>query len=91
MSYYQKNALVQFRVDENVKREAEKYIKICGFDMPTAIRTFLHMVIYAKGMPFPVTSKMPTAFKGEEEERELVENEAEEGYNKGGGQNYDSI
>ena len=48
------SALIQVRVDENVKNKADALFADLGFDTPTAIRIFLNQAIRRKGLPFDV-------------------------------------
>ena len=46
------NTLVQFRVDENIKKEASAIYEELGLDLSTALRMFLARSIKEGGIPF---------------------------------------
>lgn len=46
------NALVQFRVEEEVKKEATALFEELGLDLSTALRMFLVRSIKEGGIPF---------------------------------------
>ena len=48
------STLIQVRVDDNFKKEADKLFAELGFDTPTAIRIFLKRALDYKGIPFDV-------------------------------------
>ena len=48
------NSLIQVRVDEGVKRDADALFSRLGFDTPTAIRMFLKQALLQHGLPFHV-------------------------------------
>lgn len=52
-----KQALIQFRIDEEMKAEVIKIFETLGLDMPAALRMFLARCIIERGLPFEV--KMP--------------------------------
>ena len=54
-------ALIQIRIDEEVKRKADNLFADLGFDTPTAIRIFLNQAIRREGMPFEVAKSAPNA------------------------------
>jgi addiction module RelB/DinJ family antitoxin len=49
-------ALIQVRVDAELKKEAEALFNGMGLDTSTAVRVFLKQVITQKGIPFAITS-----------------------------------
>ncbi|MDR0764055.1 MAG: type II toxin-antitoxin system RelB/DinJ family antitoxin [Synergistaceae bacterium] len=55
------SALIQVRLDESVKREADALFADLGLDTPTAIRIFLNQAIRHEGMPFEVAKPRPNA------------------------------
>ena len=55
------NALIQVRVDDSLKKEADALFTDLGFDTPTAIRIFLKQAIKQHGLPFEVTQHVPNA------------------------------
>jgi len=54
-------ALIQVRIEEEVKRKADALFADLGFDTPTAIRIFLNQSIRREGMPFEVAKPQPNA------------------------------
>jgi DNA-damage-inducible protein J len=48
-------ALIQVRVDAELKKEAEALLKDMGLDTPTAIRLFFKQVITKRCIPFAIT------------------------------------
>ena len=55
------NALIQVRVDDELKQEADKLFTDLGFDTPTAIRIFLKHAIKRQGLPFEVSKFSPNS------------------------------
>lgn len=55
------NALIQVRVDDELKREADELFTDLGFDTPTAIRIFLKHAVKRHGLPFEVGQPIPNA------------------------------
>jgi len=53
------NSLIQVRVDENLKNEADNLFTDLGLDTPTAIRIFLKQSIRQHGLPFQVNQFIP--------------------------------
>jgi addiction module RelB/DinJ family antitoxin len=49
-------ALIQVRVEAELKKEADAVLNDLGLDASTAIRVFLKQVIAQKGIPFAITS-----------------------------------
>lgn len=49
-----KQSLIQFRVDKNLKIDAEDICKQLGIDLPTVLRMCLRQLIMQKGIPFSV-------------------------------------
>jgi DNA-damage-inducible protein J len=47
--------LIQFRVNENIKREADAIFSGMGLDTQTALRIFLYKAVRKRGMPFNLT------------------------------------
>jgi len=54
-------ALIQVRVDEDMKHKADALFADLGLDTPTAIRIFLSQSIRREGMPFEVAKPQPNA------------------------------
>lgn len=55
------NALIQVRVDDSLKKDADALFSDLGLDTPTAIRIFLKQAIKRNGLPFDVTQPVPNA------------------------------
>lgn len=49
------NSLIQVRVEEELKQQADRLFTKLGIDTPTAVRLFLKQCIMRHGIPFPVT------------------------------------
>lgn len=49
------NSLIQVRVEDALKKEADELFTDLGFDTPTAIRIFLKLAVKRRGLPFEVT------------------------------------
>ena len=43
---------ISIRIDEDLKRKANKVFAIMGLDMTSAIKLFLHQTILENGLPF---------------------------------------
>ena len=50
----QKQSLIQFRIDQNFKQEAEEICEQLGTDLPTVLRMCLKQMVLQRGIPFPV-------------------------------------
>lgn len=50
------NSLIQVRVEDELKQQADTLFTTIGIDTPTAIRLFLKQCIMRHGIPFPVTA-----------------------------------
>ncbi|MDR2903859.1 MAG: type II toxin-antitoxin system RelB/DinJ family antitoxin [Clostridiales bacterium] len=55
------SALIQVRVEYDLKRDADELFSDLGFDTPTAIRIFLKHAIKRRGLPFEVGQSVPNA------------------------------
>ncbi len=53
--------LIQVRVDDALKREADSLFADLGLDTSTAIRIFLKHAVKRRGMPFDVAQPTPNA------------------------------
>lgn len=51
------NALIQFRVDKELKNEADKFFKELGLDLGTAIKLFLKQSVNKQAIPFAITTQ----------------------------------
>lgn len=47
-------AIVQFRVDDNLKNDATKLFESLGVDLSTALRSFLKRSVVVGGFPYPM-------------------------------------
>ncbi|MDQ0428827.1 DNA-damage-inducible protein J [Planomicrobium stackebrandtii] len=73
-----KKAIVQVRVDEDVKVQAMKVLNDLGMDTSTAVNIFLRQVIAENGLPFQPTKARfnEQTMKAIEESDEMVKSEA---------------
>lgn len=55
------NTLIQVRVEDSLKKDADALFSDLGLDTPTAIRIFLKQAIKRNGIPFDVAQPMPNA------------------------------
>lgn len=55
------NTLIQVRVEDSLKKDADALFSDLGLDTPTAIRIFLKQAIKRHGLPFEVTQPTPNA------------------------------
>lgn len=55
------NTLIQVRVEDSLKKEAEALFSDLGLDTPTAIRIFLKQAIKRNGLPFDVAQPVLNA------------------------------
>ena len=51
------NALIQFRVDKELKNEADKLFKELGLHLGTAIKLFLKQSVNKQAIPFAITTQ----------------------------------
>ena len=49
-------AIIQLRVDDNLKEQATFVYEQLGIDLSTAIRMFLKRSVMVNGIPFPMTT-----------------------------------
>ena len=47
-------AQVNFRIDDDVKTEAEALFARLGMNLSTAVNIFIHQALYHRGLPFTV-------------------------------------
>ena len=52
-------AQVNFRIDDETKREADALFKRLGMNMSVAITVFLNQAIQTQGIPFPIQAATP--------------------------------
>lgn len=53
------NTLIQVRVEDSLKRDADTLFSDLGLDTPTAIRIFLKQALKWHGLPFEVVQSKP--------------------------------
>lgn len=46
---------LSIRIEEKMKRDANKTLKALGLDMSTAVKMFLNQVVIEQGIPFKLT------------------------------------
>lgn len=63
------STVVQFRIDSELKTEAQNIFENLGLDLATAIRIFLKRSIKDKGIPFSMNEKTTENFVSLEEGR----------------------
>ena len=51
------NALIQFRVDKELKNESDKLFKELGLDLGTEIKLFLKQSVNKQAIPFAITTQ----------------------------------
>ena len=51
------NVLIQFRVDKDLKNEADKLFKELGLDLGTALKLFLKQSVNEQAIPFAITTQ----------------------------------
>lgn len=49
-----KASTLNIRIDPQLKADAEKILRELGLSIPDAVRVFLHSVVNARGIPFPM-------------------------------------
>ena len=52
-----KNSVIQIRIDQETKTEAEKVIKDMGLTFSSAIQMFLRQIIQKQEIPFTIESR----------------------------------
>lgn len=55
------SSTITVRVDDQIKKKANKIFKEVGMDMSTAINIYLKQVIRSNGIPFPVSADVPNS------------------------------
>ncbi len=50
-----KSSIIQIRVDEDLKRDADALFRDLGLDLASATRLFLRQAVIHEGIPFPIT------------------------------------
>ena len=71
---------IQFRVDNQTKKNTKKILDDLGMDMSTAIKLYLRQIIRQKGIPFPLRTSNDLTIQEENEILQAAE-EAKRGIN----------
>ena len=73
---------VSFRIDTDLKNEANALFESLGMTLTTAFNVFLRQAVREKGMPFAVTTVVPNkeTMKALKETREIINNPNSKGY-----------
>ncbi len=73
---------VSFRIDTDLKNEANALFESLGMTLTTAFNIFLRQAVREKGMPFVVTTVVPNkqTLKAIEETKEIMNNPNSKGY-----------
>ena len=66
------SALIQFRVDEQLKTEATAILEGLGLDLPTSMRMFLKRVVLEQGLPFATTLPKVQTSRNEDKPRQVI-------------------
>jgi len=72
-------ALIQVRVDRDLKNEVDELFNSLGFDTPTAIRMFLKQVEIRRALPFDVVTPLKIPLVSEPLSREQLDAQLDEG------------
>lgn len=57
------NTMLQIRVDEELKNNANMVLEDIGLDLSTAIRMFLNKTVALNGLPFEINNRIKRAGK----------------------------
>lgn len=49
-----KTKILQVRIEEDIKNQAESIFKNIGLDLSTGVRLYLNRVVKERGIPFPM-------------------------------------
>lgn len=73
---------VSFRIDSDLKNEANALFESLGMTLTTAFNIFLRQAVREKGMPFAVTTVVPNkqTIKAIEETQEIINDPDSKGY-----------
>ncbi len=52
-------ATLQIRLDQQLKRDADRFFSAAGLDTTTAVRIFLRQVIIRQAIPFDIVAEDP--------------------------------
>ena len=79
-----KQSLIQFRVDQNLKIDAEDICNQLGIDLSTVLRMCLKQMVVQKGIPFSVHLSNQRYYSFESDINDLkskvIENNCEKGF-----------
>ncbi len=53
------NTTVTFRIDEDLKKQAEELFQDLGLNMSTAFTSFVKQAVREQGIPFEISRKTP--------------------------------
>ena len=77
------NSLVQFRIDEGLRKQANDLCEKLGFDLSTYLRISLTKLVQEQGIPFPVKlTSIPTVDEAVAAMRKLSEISRKNGNSK---------
>ena len=73
---------VSFRIDTDLKNEANALFESSGMTLTTAFNIFLRQAVREKGMPFMITTVIPNkeTLRAIEETKEIINNPDSKGY-----------
>ena len=80
-----KQDLIQFRIDRDVKIDAEDICNQLGIDLSTVLRMCLKQMVIQKGIPFSVHLSNQRYFSSENDINDLNSKDIENKYEKGFG------
>ncbi len=73
---------IQFRVEDELKKKAEKVLDDLGLDLPTALRLFLKKIVKTKSIPFKIGASDSDEYSAEQiKEILLIVRDAKQGKN----------
>lgn len=70
------SAVVQIRVDEQLRNDAVEIYEKLGIDLPTAVRMFLKRSVLDNGIPFSMTLPKQGAASQALQALDMIQNEA---------------
>ncbi len=80
-----KQDLIQFRIDRDLKIDAEDICNQLGIDLSTVLRMCLKQMVAQKGIPFSVHLSNQRYFSSENDINDLKSKDIENNYEKGFG------
>lgn len=66
------SSLIQFRVDEKLKKEAAEILEDLGLDLPTSMRMFLKRVVLEQGLPFSTNLPKDSSKESNESPKKVI-------------------